>query len=212
MKQVLAVLLLASSLAGCDFFYGKDCSGEYRFTIPFTLSNPQDTFHIGDTIRLVSVIPLQLFDTVSQKSYSLGGFEHQVFGFIDNYDDPNRVNTGSSDFKNIDIRGKAVPGTIGSATGFRYLYKRKAGTPDSLEVHFVPQKKGLYMFTFATFTYDDYFFPEGLINDGCSELMQIYFSLNNRSADNNYEFVKSSPRIANKQAFDQGGGFAFRVE
>ncbi len=205
------ILLLSIIFVACDWRKANDCYNDYKFTIPFKLFPENDTFRIGDTIWLESVIPAMPYDSISEQDYSLGDFEHKIFASLHIYDNPSQWLSGSDNFDYYNVVGSCMRYNRGGGSGFKLLYKRNNLVGDSLKLAFVPTQTGLYSLITYVLTMD-YYTEEGIISKKCTEALDMCFRTNNADSLNNYRLLIGYPNITpTETAYLGDGGYAFRV-
>ncbi|MEI6409762.1 MAG: hypothetical protein WCR52_10290 [Bacteroidota bacterium] len=185
----------------------NNCFKDYKFAISYKFYPAQDTFRIGDTIWLESHIPAMLYDSISGQEYSLGDFEHKIYGALDIFDNPAQWLIGSRNFDYFSLAGTCVRGKAGNGSVFNFIYNDS----DSLRFAVIPTQKGLYSFGLSTLT-QDYYTEKGFISKPCTETITMRFRTNNADSLNNYRLLVGYPNIwPTEKGFLSDGGYAFRV-
>jgi hypothetical protein len=191
MRNILVLLVTAIFLSGCPALVNDCPYQEFKFTIPWSLTPRLDTFRIGDTFWVKSIIPPRLLDSNSRKEYSfLPEFEHIQYAIFDNLTDSIEYvkAKGADYFDYFTTVGTAQRGRIGPAKGFQFKYKKTPGQPDSLVVGFVPRVPGVYLFTTSIFT-EEYRKEDGIVRKGCFDAVLLSYSMNDRIDSNNYHLI-----------------------
>jgi hypothetical protein len=213
MRSILILFVIAICSTGCPI--PDNCSHQdFKLTIPLSLTPRLDTFHIGDTFWLKSHIPSLIFDSTTRKEYSfLPEFEQIQYGIFSNITDSieNAKIRGSDNFDYFTIVGTAQRGRVGPGKMFQFKYKKTPGQSDSLVVGFVPRVPGIYVYSTSILT-EEYRRDEGVLRRGCSDAVLLYYSMNDRIDDGNYDFIK--PYSFFKYPYDgyiRDGSYAFWV-
>lgn len=213
MKSILLFIILSfiGIFVACDWRKANDCYKDYKFTIPFKLYPENDTFRIGDTIWLESVIPAMQYDSISEQEYSLGDFEHKVYIAFDRKDTSGQSSSGSDNFDFFNAVGTCLRFVTGNHSEFKLYYKRNNFGVDSLKAAFIPTQSGLYSFSAFANTID-YYTEKGIISKKCTETINMYYRTNTADSSNNYDLLIGFPNIIPTEAgFLSYGGYAFRV-
>jgi len=214
-RTILLFFSLTILLSAC---INKDCRehGNYNFEIPATLFPAQDSFHIGDTIKITSIFPDDVFDLTTEEYYKL-----ENFNFFPGTElvkiDTNPASEGLSDFIII------IPSEMNYAKQTfsegeqllvgEYLYDNNQY---SLEFSLIPLKTGLYYMEQTTFVE----LSEDQDFEGKCDRLSSGSSVNlNDGSDNNFNLLYQSPDshysswITSKPnvRFHRFGGYCFYV-
>ncbi len=221
LRRVFLFVGMFAMLSSCT---KKDCQfgGAYQFEIPATLSPAKTTYRIGDTISISSQFSDQVYEAITDKTYSLYNFRFYPIFKIDEISDSIIDQTALNNFEviidTIKYKFNKFIFSSGPAVAYdgEYLYENEEY---SLSYKLIPKTTGFYSFFQSTLIGDigdeEQDFPEKCRNKG----INIRTILNNR-ANNNINLARNSPnewyntRIFHKheERFTYLGGYIFYVE
>lgn len=205
--------LLTNCNLSCD---PKDCWRTYEFTIPFSITPALDTFQIGDTLWLQSLIPNNITDNATGELVPVNDFDFKVRSYINRMDTAIQImgNTASpyavNDF--VYFNEKGIFETINlSSVSFIKIHYTSEESSQKLKIGIVPQKRGLFQIAFANLTDDAT--KVNLTNSDCFENLKMSYKMNDNMDDNNFHLLQDSPApIGTLDAFQQSAGYAFFVK
>ncbi len=188
----------------------RDRFGPYEFEIPVSLSPKLDTFHIGDTISIVSFFDNKVYERESQDSFVLNDFLFFPRCLV------RKLDTLDSNFDALEsfelIEDDSYPVNISSGTAVsEYLFN---DGQYSLEFKLRPLEPGLYWLSFFSGVLE-----EPLDFDGrCRGFQSTVLTNMNQEENNNVDFLLDSPNpemlgLWNKQdeKFHDTGSYCFYV-
>ena len=192
----------------------------YEFVLPVIISPVRDTFHIGDTITVISEFDEMVWDKTTQSEYLLQDFLFYPATSMIKID----TNPGSRDaFGDFEVitedsfNYEATNFSDGSIfIGGQYTYDKEQGNY-LLQYKIVPKRVGLYLLSQAAWlgTQGEHqSFPGKCKNIPSDVWMNV-----NSGSDNNIEFLQNSPDphyntwVLEKpeERFHRGGGYCFYV-
>ncbi len=189
-------------------FPQNHCFKEYAFEIDFTCTPQKDTFRIGDTIWIESLIPPKLTNQIDNTDANVKDMEYKFSGAIDRYNEETPISS-EADFMYINQIGSVSIQSIDPYNTLNLVYESHENSVKKLKVGCVPQKAGLYGITFYYLT-EDYYFVDGVIDPECAERIEFTYNMNN-NGDNNYHLLEGYPMVATLGGFKQGGSYAFWI-
>lgn len=205
----LALLSLTALTIDSCIFPQNDCFKEYAFEINYNCSPQQDTFRIGDTLWIESLIESKLINQLDNSLVDMSDIEYKIYGDIHRYNEE-VTSPPEYDFNYVNKNGAVSISNIGPYAALELSYESEVHNDRRLRVGFVPQVAGLYRVIFYYLT-EDYTSIQGIIEKGCSENITFIYTMNNNESDNNYHLLEGYPEIATSEGFREGGGYAFWV-
>jgi hypothetical protein len=165
-----------------------------------------DTFRIGDTFCLKSIIPDLLMDTFSKQEFDVSAFDFGIVNDIARHDTSGYI-SAEKEFDLINITGEYQIIPIAENVIRSLILYEKFNEERLFEACFVTKKIGLYEIGFFHLKYDG----KTLVDSECAENIDINVNMNNE-ADNNYELLQTSPQaIGTEEVFKRWGEYAFIV-
>lgn len=209
------IILLISMLIGvlCYNFQscGKDrpdCTKNYKFEFPVTITPPKDTLSIGDTLWIDIKYSNQIINLNDQELVDVDHFDFlQTISFT-------KFTSTSFDFglEHYDV----IP-DIGTLTRLDLssisVYALNLSNTNGLnEIRFgiIPKISGFFTLGFNS-AYSN-FGDVDFIDPNCTEFIEITHKTNN-AIDNNFELYKnnSNDQTATLESFNNHGNYAFAV-
>ena len=219
MKQILAfsTMSLFFVLLACESKECKEIRQNYKFQIPVALSPALDTFHIGDTIWIQSIIDKMVFDIETGAHYLLEDYQFHPTTSMGKMDQ-NTTDKDALRFFNYGLISETdyeyyrYSGGISTLKG-EYAYD---GKKYELVYFLVPREKGLFVFFHSLlFGFRDEHQP---FPGKCPKVPADAVTLLNNGSDNNIEFLQHSPDPHYRwvleepeDRFHRGGGYCFYV-
>jgi hypothetical protein len=218
MKNITLLFAVIILLSGCDnIFDTKDCNQTYVFSIPFTIFPAKDTFQIGDTLWLESIIPDELTDKLTGKSIPVRNFDFKIESFILRMDTLVQAPDGkmlqpsaSNDFSYLMNYGEFQIKDFSIFSVIKAHYEQENNN-QKLRIGIIPIKRGLFEIEFNNLTDD--LTNVNLTDGDCYENLELSYQMNENEEDNNYHLLLDSPgQITSPEGFKQFGGYAFWVK
>jgi hypothetical protein len=193
MKYLITFLTISLYLNSC---VREKCqiAGSYEFELPVTLTPAKDTFHIGDTITVVSSFPDEVYERKTEKTYKLENFRFYPELIISELSDSvadraallnfEIIIDDATNFYRIDYNDGAID-YIGE-----YSY---AANSYDLEYKLVPKVSGFYIFGHASTLIGIGLGSDQDFDGKCSNISVSAAMKLNGGADNNIEMLKYSP-------------------
>ncbi len=211
----MLLALLTNNACSC---LKTPCSKLWKFELPFNIENHHNTYHVGDTIWMVSEFGSTLQDLNSPDVVNVEDFDFNIDLFVDEvYGTP--ISFASDRFLLVEESGKltyiAIQGSpdLGGNPGYLKLQHDYNSGQYSFKYGLVPQMEGVFLISLNSF----FNAPYNKINfgSGCNEEMdKILFNMNNK-VNNNFNLLSFSPdsRIVevSEEDFIAGGMFVFTV-
>jgi len=212
---ILGIILIFNSCIKKD----DPCNisgGRYEFVLPFSLYPAQETYHIGDTITISSMVTNPVYERKTGNSYYLDDFKfymkNQIWFMdtIDNYKNYDffKLIIDSSYYSNIFHFSNGI-----SHLQFQYNYISNYYT---IAFKIIPQKKGHFLMTLWSDI--EYMAGNQEFDGKCKNIKDhavIY--LNNRQ-DNNINLIDEAKNqnyqsvYINKESnYLDAGGYCFKV-
>ncbi len=218
MKNLIIFLTFLLTISSC---IKKDdpCNisgGKYEFVLPFSLSPAQETYHIGDTITISSMVTNPVYERKTGNSYYLDDFKFYMINqiwFMDTID-----NYKNYDFFKLIIDSSYYSNIFHFSNGtsdlqFQYNYISNYYT---ISFKIIPQKKGRFLMTLWSDI--EYMAGDQEFDGKCKNIKDhavIY--LNNRQ-DNNINLIDEAENqnyqsvYINKESnYLDAGGYCFKV-
>jgi hypothetical protein len=200
---------LCSGCISCLDPDGEDCIKKYNFTIPISIYPVRDTFHVGDTIWVESLVQNNLVNNLTGEEVNISNLDLKFDLYISEY-------TDTSDRPSRDIF--KIENQIGGFQPYGSFFSRINFAIDNNHRNFkaglVPTEKGVDAGTFCLiFDYVVHDYEQSdILNKNCLDLISFNYLTNQGRDSNSYKLLPSTFSQANTQAdFNRGGCFAFRV-
>jgi len=187
--RYLLIIIIITLLSSC----GRNCSvpGSYVFEIPIILSPAQETYQIGDTIRITSFFSDEVYERKTGIHYNLIDFKFYPEMQMREISDTTANEAALSDFEVLIPSEYDFQEYIYGSGSVAYSgeYKYENGNYE-LSYKIIPQSKGLFYFSFISSlaTIDEYQdFEDKCPGESSSARAQL-----NDSADNNIHLLNES--------------------
>lgn len=184
----------------------------HSYDLPVTVSPLKDFYSIGDTIWIEQLFSDKILNNNYGEYFSIENFNFKTYYSITDLNTP----ASSTTYVNPNIITYIGSTDLNSVISESYqsinvqydysenVYRYKAA--------FIPDKAGLYALGYGTHLLED----EVDITKCRTEYIYLTYNTNNRTADNNYEFLKNAKdehyASLPKKKFDDYGGFCFYVK
>jgi hypothetical protein len=201
--------ILCSGCTSCLDPDGEDCIKKYNFTIPISIYPVRDTFHVGDTIWVESLVQNNLVNNLSGEEVDISNLDLKFHSAITEYND-------SENFYSDHLFGyvNQVGGFYRSETLIHIVYADSTNDYRMFKVGMIPLNKGTGSGTFHyTFGYirNDYD-QSDLISKGCLDLIAFNYSTNMGKDSSTYQLLpKTFKQTISQSSYNMFGSFAFRV-
>jgi hypothetical protein len=211
-KYLLPLLLLAGLCSGCLWDPDGKCTTDLSLRFTTTVSPARDTFRIGDTLWVESVVPDTLQDFKSGIRYDATEintamnftFEEEMVAdsfFAERFFRVLELDHNVDTLFFQEINSNPLP------LSFRVGYVRPAGTT-RFKVGFIPTKAGLFGIQMS-FYKDDY--EKIDLDPDCIDVVRDVEITTNGGQSNYHLFNGFVPYPYDSTGFRMRGGFAFRV-
>jgi hypothetical protein len=185
------------------------CERKYDFEIPFSISPAIDTFKIGDTIWIESIIQNFLIDGSTGEKINVENHNFKVktgFSRIDTlgYD------SSADNFVVINIKGKYLVKNLGPNLSIINIEYQKEEMRRSLKVGVIFKRKGIYQTSMTNIVAD---LEEGinLTETNCTQRINLAYSMNNGEENNYYLEQYDVNVIPSFDEFMKAGAYNFVV-
>ncbi len=206
--QILFVVLLPLLLLAMKCNSSKeDCIIEYDFTIPMSISPALDTFRVGDTLWLESVIPAELKDNNTGEMIDVSDFDFNISTALTIIDSINFL-PAENHFEYLYIKGKLDIKFYSSTVITDIIYEPDILRKKHLKIVIICRKDGIFELDFHNLT--ENLKGVNLTNKNCIENLNLSYQMNDRS-DNNFYLVGQSMIFNSESDFNLFGGYAFVV-
>ncbi len=189
--SILSIFLFMSSCGDCE------TDGLVIFELPVTLSPALDTFHVGDTISVVSSFSDEVYDQINKREFKLINFKFYLFMGVRELSDTQANNLGILNFDIIVGDGNLSyfevhldDGRNEAGYDVEYNYMNNSY---NLSYKLVPRVKGLYVFIQNSLLGIS---PGGKwqhFEGKCPGTSIDAVTVLNRGSDNNIDLLKDSP-------------------
>ena len=197
------------SICGCSSCFpngASDCEKHYDFTIPMTISPAKDTFHIGDTIWVESIVSNHLTNKLDGEEADIASLFLKFDMAISTYKD-NKDVFADHFFNYVDVIGHVYPGQVFT----RMVYEDSLGHR-KLKFGVIPKStgngSGLFLLSFDYVTYD--YAEAELLNEDCLDIINFWYQTNEERDSSRYALLPSVYPNSRAQ-FSKAGSFVFRV-
>lgn len=215
MKEIIVLIILILSLNSCIKNHENVCPTEFELpgkTIPY-----QDTFFVGDTIKLTHHFYKFVYENNTKEEYNLENINFSsAFGIIkiDSGDDVQLSSKNNIDILNCNDTSYYWYTFSSSKNEVLFGDLQKSGDSLKFNLSFTLKKPGLFLIEFGSGLMDSNQDFEGKC---ANQRFDAYMRLNG-SKDNNIELLKQSPieyyntwMYNQKDRFYKRGSFVIRV-
>jgi hypothetical protein len=165
-----------------------------------------DTFRIGDTFCIQSIIQDMLLDTFSKQDIEVSGFDFGIVCDIIRHDQSGYI-SAEQEFDFIGIVGEFSLIPIAENVIRSLILYEQDSLKRCFDGCFLPKQQGLYEVVFYHLGYAG----KPIVNSDCKETVDIHVKMN-QQMNNNYELLKTSPlKIESEEIYNRWGGYTFVV-
>ena len=202
------LIVIFQDCGSCDLT-PPECQRVYDFEIPFTISPALDSFHIGDTLFIESILGNLLQDKTTGEEINVTNFEFKLItGFyrIDTLGYDRNVNENVG-IINYNGEYKIVP-LYNGVSSVRIIYETQ-NTNKYFKAGLIPKKKGIFHIGFTVFSTD--LQDVNLSGNECSESIDLSINMNNGSDNNFYLEEYNLNTKPTEEVFKRAGAYNFVV-
>ena len=210
---LLSLPLLLIGIYGCPNPNEADCEKHYNFTIPVTISPAKDTFHVGDTIWVESIVENFLVNNLDGSETDLSQLPLKFDASVDEYNQNGYV-FSSQLFSYINETGAFKFADLGGPTYLKVSYEDVDNHARKFKVGIVINSigtgEGTFNLEFGYLT-PDYEAYE-VLNKKCLDIIAFQFDANEgRDSSSYYLLPPTYTGVVTMGNFLKHGSFAFRV-
>ena len=205
MKKILFILVTSVILLSATC-HKQSCTNDYSFEIPFSITE-LDSFRIGDTIWLNSIITNKLVDKNSMSNIDISNFDFKINCGLFRVD-TSAVEQAEPYFKVINKIGKLDIKYLSSIIESKVIYEK--GIENRMfKIGLIPQKVGIFKISFFNLTED--LENVKVTESECNSNIKLHYNMNS-GRDFNYYLIQKSPRsIVSEEEYKKDGAYAFKI-